>query len=67
MRPSSSARTTNTKEILIEAGADEWRIYAKGELRILVAQNGVAPTSQHDLKEVHTLKRAFDGMIVENR
>src|SRR6478672_8384860 len=28
-----------TKAALIEAGADEWSIYTKDELRVLVAQN----------------------------
>jgi hypothetical protein len=54
-----------TKEILIEAGAEEWSIYTRDELQILVAQNRVAPLSEDDLKKVHTLKGTFNARIAE--
>jgi hypothetical protein len=53
-----------TKAALIEAGADEWSIYTKDELRVLVAQNRVAPLSDAELRKVHEIKRAFNGTIV---
>src|SRR6516164_1376961 len=46
-----------TKEALVEAGAEEWRIYTRAELQILVAQNRVAPLSPHELQKIHELKR----------
>ena len=54
-----------TKEALVEAGAEEWRIYTRDELRFLVAQNRVAPLSERDLKKAHTLKRTFNARIRE--
>ena len=36
----------DTKAALMEAGADSFSIYTRGELRVLVAQNRVAPLSQ---------------------
>jgi hypothetical protein len=55
----------DTKEILIEAGAEPWSIYTRDELQILVAQNRVAPLSEDDLKKVHTLKRTFNASTAE--
>ena len=55
----------DSKEILIEARAQPWSIYTRDELRILVAQNRVAPLSEDDLKKVHTLKRTFNARITE--
>jgi hypothetical protein len=43
--------------------ADEWSIYTKDELRILVAQNRVAPLSIAELRRVHEIKRTFSGRI----
>jgi hypothetical protein len=53
-----------TKAALIEAGASEWSIYTRAELRVLVAQNRVAPLSDAELRKVHEIKRAFNGTIV---
>jgi hypothetical protein len=53
----------DTKEILIEAGAEPWSVYTRDELRILVAQNRVAPLSVAELRKVHEIKRTFLGRI----
>jgi hypothetical protein len=55
----------DTKASLIEAGASEWSIYTRDELRILVTQNRIAPLSEDDLKKVHTLKRTFNARTAE--
>jgi hypothetical protein len=52
-----------TKGALVEAGADQWSIYTREELKVLVEQNRVAPLSQADLKKVHEIKRNFDVRI----
>jgi hypothetical protein len=52
-----------TRGALIEAGAEEWSIYTKDELRVLVAQNRVAPLSIQELRRVHEIKRTFSGRI----
>jgi hypothetical protein len=52
-----------TKAALIEAGAEEWSIYTKDELRVLVAQNRVAPFSDTELRKVHEIKRTFNARI----
>lgn len=54
-----------TKETLIEAGADEWTVYTKGELRVLVAQNRIAPLSADELLKVHEIKKTFNGRIAK--
>jgi len=54
-----------TKAALIEAGADEWSIYTRAELRVLVAQNRVAPLTADELRKVHEIKRTFHGTITE--
>jgi hypothetical protein len=48
---------------LIEAGADEWSIYTKDELRVLIAHNRVKPFLPDELCKVHKLKRTFHGRI----
>ena len=52
-----------TKAALIEAGAEEWSIYTKDELRVLVAQNRIAPLSPDELRKVHEIKRTFNARI----
>jgi len=52
-----------TKGALIEAGADPFAIYTKAELRVLVAQNRVAPLSPDELRNVHEIKKTFHGRI----
>jgi hypothetical protein len=53
----------DTKAALVQAGAEEWSIYTKDELRVLVAQNRVAPLSIAELRKVHEIKRTFSGRI----
>jgi hypothetical protein len=52
-----------TRTALIEAGASEWTIYTRAELRVLVAQNRIAPISAAELRKVHEIKRTFPGRI----
>ena len=52
-----------TKAALVEAGADEWSIYTKAELRTLVAQNRVNPFTDAELNKVHELKRTLNARI----
>src|SRR5215470_7366854 len=49
----------DTKEALVEAGAEPWSIYTKAELRILVGQNRVAPLNVEELRTLHEAKRQF--------
>ena len=53
----------DTKAALIEAGASEWSIYTKRELRQLIAQNRIAPISDVELRKLHEIKRTFDAKI----
>jgi hypothetical protein len=53
----------DTKAALGQAGASEWSIYTKAELRTLCAQNRIAPLSATELRKVHELKRTFQGRI----
>jgi hypothetical protein len=52
-----------TKAALIEAGADEFVIYTKDELRVLIAQNRAKPFLPDELRKAHNLRRAFHGRI----
>jgi hypothetical protein len=54
-----------TKTALVEAGAEEWSIYTRTELRILCEQNRVAPLSPDELRKVHEIKRTFHGRIAK--
>jgi hypothetical protein len=56
----------DTKAALISAGASEWSIYTKRELRVLVAQNRVAPLSQAELRKLHEIKQTFGARIAQN-
>jgi hypothetical protein len=53
----------HTKAALVEAGASEWSIYTKAELRTLIAQNRIAPLSQAELRKLHEIKRTFGARI----
>jgi hypothetical protein len=53
----------DTKAALVAAGAESFSIYTQDELRILVAQNRVAPLSIAELRKVHEIKRTFSGRI----
>jgi hypothetical protein len=52
-----------TRAALIAAGADEFSIYTRDELRILCEQNRLAPLSPAELRKVHEIKRTFSGRI----
>jgi hypothetical protein len=52
-----------TKAALLEAGADEWSIYTRDELRILVAQNRAKPFLPDELCKLHEIKRTFSARI----
>jgi hypothetical protein len=52
-----------TRAALMEAGASEWSIYTRDELRILCEQNRVAPLSDDELRKVHEIKRTFKGSL----
>jgi hypothetical protein len=54
-----------TKAALIEAGAEEWSIYTRSELRILCEANRVEPLSPDELRKVHEIKRTFSGRIAK--
>jgi hypothetical protein len=53
----------DTRGALVQAGASEWRIYAKDELQTLCMQNRVAPLTAAELRKVHEIKRTFSGRI----
>ena len=55
----------DTRAALIEAGASEWSIYTRDELRVLVEQNRVAPLSPAELRKVHEIKRTFHGRVTK--
>jgi hypothetical protein len=52
-----------TKDALVEAGADEWSIYTREELQILVENNRVKPFLPDELCKLHNRKRTFNGRI----
>ena len=53
----------DTKAALVEAGASEWSIYTKNELRTLIAQNRAKPFLPDELCKLYSIKRAFSGRI----
>src|SRR5262249_34251558 len=55
----------HTKSALIEAGASEWSIYTRDELRILMEQNRIAPLTVSELNLLHAFKRTFNARIAE--
>jgi hypothetical protein len=52
-----------TKAALVEAGADEWSIYTKDELRVLIDNNRVKPFLPDELCKLHAIKRTFHDRI----
>jgi hypothetical protein len=52
------------KAAFVQAGAEEWSIYTKDELRVLVAHNRAKPFLPDELCKLHKLKRTFQGRIV---
>jgi hypothetical protein len=57
------AENEDTKDALVEAGADTWSIYTKDEVRVLVAQNRAEPFLPDELCKLHEIKRTFTGRI----
>jgi hypothetical protein len=55
----------DTKTSLVEAGASQWNIYTKRELRQLIAQNRIAPISADELRKLHEIKRTFGVRLTE--
>jgi hypothetical protein len=55
-----------TKTALVEAGADEWCIYTKDELRVLVAHNRTEPFTPSELRKLHEAKRQFNASVQTN-
>ena len=56
----------DVKAALVAAGADQWSIYTKRELRQLIASNRLAPISQAQLKKLHEIKCMFRARISPN-
>ena len=52
-----------TRAALVEAGAAEWSVYTKEELRILCEQNRTAPISPRELRKIHDIKQTFGARI----
>jgi hypothetical protein len=52
-----------TKAALTRAGACEWSIYTRDELKSLIEQNRTAPFSADELRKLHEIKRTFNGRI----
>ncbi len=55
----------DTKGALVSAGADEWSIYTRAELRTLCEANRIAPFSPDELRKVHEIKKTFNGRIAK--
>jgi hypothetical protein len=53
----------DTKEALVEAGAEPWSIYTKAELRTLCAQNRIAPLSSSELRKLYEIKHTLNARI----
>jgi hypothetical protein len=54
-----------TKAALVADGAEEWRIYTRAELEVLVAQNRIAPISAADLCKLHEVRENFRAQITK--
>ena len=59
------AEDEDTRGALIEAGASEWSIYTKHELRVLVAQNRAKPFIPEELCKLHEIRKTFHGRITK--
>jgi hypothetical protein len=55
-----------TKAALVAAGADEWSIFTKAELRVLITQNRIKPFSEEDLCKLYEIKGIFNAQINGN-
>ena len=58
------AEDEDTKAALVKAGADEWSIYTRAELQILVEHSRAKPFVPDELCKLHTLKRTFPRRII---
>jgi hypothetical protein len=54
-----------TRDALVKAGSEEWRVYTKAELRILCEQNRIRPFSPQELHKVHEIRKTFDAKITD--
>jgi hypothetical protein len=54
-----------TKAALIEAGADEWSIYTRSELQILIENNRVKPFLPDELCKLLGIKKKFRAKLHE--
>jgi hypothetical protein len=52
-----------TKAVLVEAGADEWNIYTKEELRLIIEQHRRKPITVAELLQIHRARRMFKARI----
>ena len=55
----------DTKAALIEAGASEWSIYTRDELRILCEQNRIKTFTQAELRKLQEIKRTVGARIAK--
>src|SRR5262245_18797398 len=53
----------DTKAALVEAGASDWSVYTKQELRVLVGQNRIKPFLPDELRKVYEIRRTFHARI----
>jgi hypothetical protein len=52
-----------TKSALVAAGADEWAIWTKDELRALIAQNRIKPFTDAELRKAAEIKRTLNARV----
>ena len=55
----------DTRTALVQAGAEEWAIYTKDEVCLLVAQNRAKPFLPDELCKLHEIKRTFNWRITK--
>ena len=53
----------DTRESLIEAGAEEGAIYTRAELKVLVTANRAKPFLPDELIKLHKIKQTFGAKI----
>jgi hypothetical protein len=53
----------DTKAALVEAGVDSFSIYTRDELRVLSEQNRVALLTPTELRQIHSIKKEFNGRV----
>jgi hypothetical protein len=53
----------HTKTALVEAGAAEWSIYTREELRVLIEQHRRKPITAAELLQIHRARRIFNARI----